>query len=395
MLDKLGKSISLLATVWGFWNIGKMVNPLDYTIEQQLIYISIAVVFSLIWTFYLMGSFEKSLNRGALLRYGLVPALSWVLNAPMVKDMYITVAIDREYPIVKEKFLKEIEPINAKIEKYESLLDKEKEKSMLSLEEQKEKLEAFKSSHASYVSRLESKYRTMREEYKKMNWEQKKNSQYRADFEECESKGYSVPSNANAPKAIAECRYQLELASFSTTSSSMIKEYQSTIDQLEKQKEQLKENVLAIEDKSLLKEWHFYIIMFLFGYFIEIKLANATFWVNWENARGTKKNIKFSSVGDSVLEFASQGEIDNFKATLFAVIRTAYIEHIKLDDMSLNIVQRNMLHVNPYTKKPYSAKRWQKKIRDYLKNKGFERNRNNQEWVLNVINGTTEDNIVR
>lgn len=395
MLDKLGKSISLLATVWGFWNIGKMVNPLDYTIEQQLIYISIAVVFSLIWTFYLMGSFEKSLNRGALLRYGLVPALSWVLNAPMVKDMYITVAIDREYPLVKEKFLKEIEPINRKIEKYESLLAKEKEKSMQSLEEQKKKLEAFKSSHASYVSRLESKYRTMRAEYKNMTWKQKRNSQYKADFEECKSKGYSIPSNANAPKAIAECRYQLELASFTATSSTMVKEYQSTIDQLEKQKEQLKENVLAIEDKSLLKEWHFYIIMFLFGYFIEIKLANATFWVNWENARGTKKSIKFTSVGDSVLEFASTGEIDNFKATLFAVIRTAYIEHIKLDDMSLNIVQRNMLHINPYTKKPYSAKRWQKKIRDYLKNKGFERNRNNQEWVLNVINGTTEDNIVR
>jgi len=395
MLDKLGKSISLLATVWGFWNIGKMVNPLDYTIEQQLIYVSIAVIFSLIWTFYLMGSFEKSLNRGALLRYGLVPALSWVLNAPMVKDMYITVAIDREYPIVKEKFLKEIEPINAKIEKYESLLDKEKEKSMLSLEEQKEKLEAFKSSHASYVSRLESKYITMREEYKKMNWEQKKNSQYKADFEECESKGYSVPSNANAPKAIAECRYQLELASFTATSSSMVKEYQSTINQLKKQKEQLKEDVLDIESKSFLKEWHFYLIMFLFGYFIEIKLANATFWVNWENARGTKKSIKFTSVGDSVLEFASQGEIDNFKATLFAVIRTSYIEHLKLDDMSLNIVQRNMLHVNPYTKKPYSAKRWQKKIRDYLKNKGFERNKNNQEWVLNVINSTTEHNIAR
>lgn len=393
MLDKLGKSISLLATVWGFWNIGKMINPLDYTTEQQLIYVSIAVIFSLIWTFYLMGSFEKSLNRGALLRYGLVPALSWVLNAPMIKDMYITVAIDREYPLVKEKFLKEIEPINRKIEKYESLLDKEKEKSMLSLEEQKEKLESFKSSHASYVSQLKSKYKTMRAKYKSMTWEEKRNSQYRADFKECENKGYPIPSNANAPKAIAECRYQLELASFSTSSSSMVKEYEATVKQLKKQKEQLKIDVLAIEAKSFLKEWHFYLIMFLFGYFIEIKLANASFWVKWENAVGEKKTISYSSVGDTILAYAEQTEINNFKATMYAVIRTSYKEHLSLDDMSLNIVQRNMLHVNPVTKKPYNAKRWQKKIRDYLKNKGFERNRNNQEWVINVINSTTEKNM--
>ncbi len=392
-MDKLGKFVSMVASIWGFWNIGKMVNPLEYTLGQQLIYIGVAIAFSLIWTFYLMGSFEKSLNRGALLRYGLVPALSWVLNAPMVYDMYLTVAVDREYPIIKDKYLREIEPINAKIAKYQSLLEKEREKENTTKAKYQEKINDFKANKKNYIYSLTAKYTTMRSEYKKMSWKEKKNSQYRADFEECNSLGYSIPSNANAPKAIAECKYQIELSSMTAPASGMAKEYKATIEQLKKQKEQLKIDLDNIKSKTFLNVYYFYFILFLFGYFIEIKLANASFWVKWENAVGEKKSISYSSVGDTILAYAEKTEINNFKATMYAVIRASYKEHLSLDDMNLNIVQRNMLHINPVTKKPYNAKRYQKKIRDYLKKKGFEHNRNNQEWVINVINSTTEKNI--
>ena len=205
--DLIGKSMSAIATIWGIYSVGAYINQDDYTVMQGVGFAVGGALFSLVWTFYLMGSFTASLNKGALLRYGVVPALMWILNAPAVYDTYMTVIVDRDYKVAKHNYISSIEPINKKLSMYSKKLDNLEDNELSNKQDVEVKKKEFIDSHKSFVSALDGYYTPLRSEYKKMNYEDKMNSEYYKAYKKCENKGYSIPSNSTAPSAIAECKW--------------------------------------------------------------------------------------------------------------------------------------------------------------------------------------------
>ena len=398
MIDKIGRSVSAIATIYEMWSIGKMINPVDYPIGMQIFFGGIGLIFSLVWTFYIMGSFVESLNKSALLRYGLVPALMWVLNTPVVFNTYMDVVIDREYSIKKEKYVKEIEPINKKISEVQAKLEKEEAKEINQRGNKLKELRAFERNKEAYISKLEAKYKIMRKAYKKMSWSKKRDSEYRRAFTLCERKGYHIPSDVTAPNAIATCNYEIKIKELNSTSSSLIGDYKRVLDGLKAQKQKMKTDIEAIEKRNFIPVWLFYIGMFLFGYFIEIKFANASFWIEYEKKRGLTKELEkveetamiaynqnLYDVG-ATAKTATEAKrpITLKEATFNAIIRATYKENLALDELDYKIVQRYMTDINPKTKKPFVAKKYQKKIRDFLKSKGYDNNKNKHGFIENV-----------
>ena len=188
-------------------------------------------------------------------------------------------------------------------------------------------------------------------------------------------------------------------------SSSSITELKTLISQSKRNKEELEFAYKSIENKTEITVFHFYIIMLLFGYFMEIKLANASFWIAYESSKGHKKeveqkkeellltekrvvtatNMNLFSTADALKAIQKKKAITLYDATLYAVIRCAFSDGLTLDNMTSSLVQQNMLSINPKTNKPFLAKRWQKKIRDNLKTMNFDDNKFKHGFIEKII----------
>ena len=434
-IEKLTTGISVAVTVSSAWGLGSMLNPDDYSFMTQTGWVAGGFTYSYVLTVTAIEKYSKAGLWGRVGMIGGLVALPYLMLTPTIYSKYMEIYVSPQYPIAVEE-LRKIPKFDPKMSRlYQAKSDKEIEryrKNFLPISTKAESYQANREFETNGILNNLIELRKDRTEIKRSSfktWEKwnkaKKESAYGKILDRMKYKGVQISTiNDVATELYMEKTNKLLAGVERVKSDYSVKEvngrlistiYQPLINKYsdsanQKVREKKESQVKKIEEKSPLKEWMMYIILFVFGWIFEMFAprlsSNIERDIETTKKRRDRKELK-KIVGEkdfiqlelekreeSVIEKQqiftmeivanteaflthTNGEMNSKLNTLYSIIRASIslkpttLRESKSSGFTRNSIQPYSSFIAKGKKKPYliNAKH-QMKYRDFLMDNG-------------------------